>query len=418
MSAATDVAIIGAGPYGLSIAAHLRGAKMDHRILGVPMQNWLSHMPKGMLLKSEGFASNLYDPGDHFTLKRYCAQHGIEYADLGLPVSLETFGAYGLDFQRTLVPHLENTLVVGLGRSPAGFLVQLADGQSFTARRVVVATGISHFQHVPAALTRLPAELMSHSSEHRELERFRGRHVTVVGGGSSAVDIAALLHEAGASVLLVVRADKLDIHAKMRLPRKLRDHVRWPMTGIGPSWRSLFYANLPGIFRRLPEETRLHIVKTHLGPAGGWFMKDRIAPVATLLGFQPHDAEIVQGRVLLRLSGQNGEVRDVQTDHVVAATGYRVDLRRLAFLSGDLRDRVRAVEHTPVLGSHFESSVPGLYFVGPVAANSFGPVMRFAYGAKYTTPHIARHLTRTAAPHGKISGSPMEVADLLAPTDR
>ena len=83
----SDIAIIGAGPYGLSIAAHLRARDIEHRIIGEPMQFWLGHMPKGMFLKSDGFASSLYDPGGHFTLRHYCEEHNIEYADLGTPVS-------------------------------------------------------------------------------------------------------------------------------------------------------------------------------------------------------------------------------------------------------------------------------------------------------------------------------------------
>src|SRR5216684_8632385 len=90
-----DVAIIGAGPYGLSVAAHLRGLGVPFRIFGRPMDSWLAHMPKGMMLKSDGFASNIYDPGGGFTLEKFCAQRGIEYANMGIPVRLDTFTAYG-----------------------------------------------------------------------------------------------------------------------------------------------------------------------------------------------------------------------------------------------------------------------------------------------------------------------------------
>src|SRR5271154_4141083 len=103
---ATDVTIIGAGPYGLSTASHLRARDISHRIIGWPMRFWRSQMPKGMLLKSDGFATSLSEPNAQFTLRRFCETRGIPYADIGIPISLETFSAYGTAFQKELVPQL------------------------------------------------------------------------------------------------------------------------------------------------------------------------------------------------------------------------------------------------------------------------------------------------------------------------
>src|SRR5579864_2918717 len=120
-----DTAIIGAGPYGLSVAAHFRRLGIPFRIFGRPMDSWRAHMPKGMLLKSDGFASNIYAPKGGFTLKQFCAERGIKYADDGVPVSRETFTAYGLAFQERLVPELEDKLVTGVEHAPEGFLLEL-----------------------------------------------------------------------------------------------------------------------------------------------------------------------------------------------------------------------------------------------------------------------------------------------------
>src|SRR5215470_3657544 len=290
MTPSTDVAIIGAGPYGLSIAAHLRARGVEHRIIGKPMKYWLEQMPKDMLLKSEGFASNIDDPDDHFTLERFCGEHGIAYANLGLPVRLDTFSAYGLAFQKKIVPQLEDEHLVALRRHASGFSLQLSSGASFTARRVLLATGIGHFSHIPEELTHLPSEALSHSSEHRDLDQFKDRDVVVIGGGASAVDLAALLHETGAKVHLVARRE-LAIHSKMRLPRPVWQRVRHPMSTIGPSWRARFFTDVPGLFRYLPPARRLRIVKNFLGPAAGWFMKQRIERVPLLLGYDCHKAE-------------------------------------------------------------------------------------------------------------------------------
>src|SRR5271165_715995 len=157
----SDIAIIGAGPYGLSIAAHLRARDIEHRIIGEPMKFWLGHMPKGMLLKSDGFASSLYDPGGHFTLRHYCEEHNIEYAELGTPVRVEDFCAYGLAFQQRFAPNLDNKKVTSLYRTRTGFTLHLSDGKNITAQKVVIATGLSHFEHVPSQLATLPKDLLS-----------------------------------------------------------------------------------------------------------------------------------------------------------------------------------------------------------------------------------------------------------------
>jgi hypothetical protein len=391
-----DVAIVGAGPYGLSIAAHLRACGVHFRIFGRPMHSWLAQMPKGMLLKSDGFASNLSDPKGCFTLRHFCAEKGIEYDDVAIPVRLETFAAYGLAFQERLVPEVEDKAVVAVDRSSVGFLLRLDDGERVAARRVVLAVGITHFAHVPDELAHLPAEFLSHSSRHHDLELFRGRSVCVVGGGASASDLAGLLHEMGAAVQLVTRQPSLKFHGAPPADglRSRWQRIRHPQSGIGPGLRSRLYTDAPIPFHYLPERLRLAIVRTHLSPAGGWYTKDKVVGrVPILRGYSPERAEIQDGRVRLQLRAADGTKREIVAGHIIAATGYRVDLGRLRFLNTEIRTRLKAVECTPILSSSFESSIPGLYFVGTAAANSFGPMMRFAFGAGFTARRIAKSLT-------------------------
>src|SRR5271154_3408108 len=144
-----DVAVIGAGPYGLSIAAHLRERKVAFRIFGTPMSSWRNHMAAGTSLKSFGFASNLYDPRSTFTLAHFCQEQGLPYSDVVDPVSLETFIAYGMEFQRRFIPDLEQTDVTSLHRSPEGFTLTTQTGEIISARRVIIAIGITYFSYVP-----------------------------------------------------------------------------------------------------------------------------------------------------------------------------------------------------------------------------------------------------------------------------
>jgi thioredoxin reductase len=363
------------------------------------MDSWLAHMPKGMMLKSDGFASNISDPGGQLTLEKFCAERGIQYGHTGIPVRLETFTEYGLAFQERMVPELEDKMVVKIERSPDGYVVQLEDGEQFKVREVVLAVGITHYEHVPETFAHLPAEFLSHSARHHDVEQFRGRSVVVIGGGSSALDWAALLYDAGANVQLVARQAALKFHGKPTgKQRSLWQRIQAPQTGLGPGWRSSFYANAPGTFHRLPESLRLEIVRRTLGPSGGWFVRDRVMEhVPLLLGYTPEKVEVRDGKVRLQVRAQDASMRELQADHIIAATGYKVNLERLTFLSPEIRSKLKTVESSPVLSATFESSMPGLYFVGVTAANSFGPVMRFAFGAEFAAYTVTRALVKSVS---------------------
>ncbi len=402
-----DVAVVGAGPYGLSIASHLRARGIEHRIFGAPMRTWRTQMPQGMFLKSEGFASNLYDPTGGCTLADYCARAGLPYADVGLPIPREVFSDYGVAFARQCVPDLEPVDVTDLERAPQGFRLTLATGETLLARRVVLAIGISHFAHLPPALASLPAELVSHSSRHADLSGFAGQEMLVLGAGASALDCAALLARAGAHVRLVARAPEIRFHdGPSGQPRRLVERLRAPQSGLGPGWKSRLSTDAPLLFHAMPERFRLFVVGRHLGPAPGWWTRAMVeGKVAFHLGRQIRNATAVGGRIALDLSHADGTTETLAADHLIAATGYRPEVARLGFLSPALRGQLRTAGDAPVLSRNFESSVEGLYFVGPASANSFGPVARFAFGAGFTARRLARHLGRKRA-HFHLSASP------------
>jgi thioredoxin reductase len=399
MPSICDVAIVGAGPYGLSLAAHMRAAGLSFRIFGKPMSTWRDHMPKGMRLKSEGFATNLSAPDRKSTLAAWCKANGVAFAAQKSPVALENFVAYADWFTRTYVPNLEQQNVVGLERSAGGYSLTLENGTVAAARRVVLAVGITWFKSLPAELQSLPGALVSHSFDHHECSAFRGRDVTVVGAGASAIDTAIAMHEAGANVKVLTRRKSIWFHdaPDNQEPTLLRQ-LQNPDTGIGPGWRSFFCVNTPLLFHRLPQKLRLEATRRHLGPAAGWFTRDKfIGKIPAQTDHQLKGAHAVDGRVALELRSGDGRERIVMTDHVVAATGYRADLARLPFLDAGLREQIAQVEGTPILSDNFEASVPDLYFVGLAAANSFGPLLRFMCGAEFAAPRLCGHLHRRIA---------------------
>ena len=406
MNDAVDVAIVGAGPYGLSLAAHLRQTGVSFRIFGEPMHPWRTAMPAGMFLKSQGFASNLSDPAGTHTLEAFCASTGRPYKSYGLPVPLDTFISYGRWFAQELVPGLEETLVTGLVPADGGYELSLATGETARARQVVVAAGIEHFAHVPEPLASLPAEACTHSSQHTDLSEFAGRSVIVVGGGQSALESAALLHEQGAAVQVVMREPRTIWNGPpLALDRPLLQRLREPEAGLGSGWGTWLYSNHPDIFRHLPEASRVRRARTALGPAGAAWLRERVEGEIPILNGQTlTSADAADSGVKIGLTSPDGD-RTVTGDHVVAATGYRVDLGRLAFLSDRVRAALDTVAGTPAVGSDYQSSLPGLYFVGPGVAPTFGPVMRFVFGADHAARRVAARLSRSAGSRTPVGAS-------------
>lgn len=388
-----DVVIIGAGPYGLSLAAYLAKTKLSFRIFGTPMHSWANQMPHGMHLKSDGFASTLYAPGDPFTLEDYYAEIGVPYTPIGDPVPREIFVGYGEEFQRRLVPTLEPIDITHVEQVPGGFSLTTAAGETFQAKQVVAAVGITHFGHVPPTLTALPPEFLSHSLGINELSGFDGKTIAIIGAGSSAVDVATLVHEAGAKVHLVGRRKALLFHDAPQEPRPLLNRIKNPRSGLGLGWKSLICCDAPLVFHILPLKLRLRAVERHLGPAPGWFMRDRVVGKFPLhLSTQIKSAEVKDGKVVLTLTETDGTETVLTLDHVIAATGFKPLVSRLKFLSEAIRQKIDTVDDTAILNSNFESTVPGLFFVGLAASNSFGPMLRFACGAGFTAKHLSRKL--------------------------
>jgi FAD-dependent urate hydroxylase len=394
MSDMVDVAVIGAGPYGLALAAHLRASGVDYRHFGIPMRLWKGAMPKGMFLKSQGFASNLSDPDGTHTLESFCKATGRPYASYGLPVSLDTFVSYGQWFQSERGLVIEETTVSNIVPRDDGFELTVGGVERVLARNVVVAIGVEHFGYVPEPLSGLPSALCTHSSAHQDLAVFKGQEVVVVGAGQSALETAALLHENGASVQVLVRKGNVAWNGQpLPLDRPLLQRLKEPESGLGSGWATWFYSNRPDLFRQLPSNTRVYRARTALGPAGASWLRPRVeGQFPVMLGHAVTSATEKDGRVRLEVTRSGESSRELTVDHVIAATGYRTDLGRLQFLPETLRSKVRTLAGSPVVRRDYQSSIPGLYFVGPAVAPTMGPVMRFVFGTWHAAPAVARRL--------------------------
>jgi thioredoxin reductase len=388
-----DTVIVGAGPYGLSIAAHLRAAGLPFQIFGPPLESWRSFMPVGMALKSEPFASNLWDPQRRFTLERFSRERQLPYQPTGKAVPLTRFLEYADWFRLSAVGEVRDVKVRSVRRESQNFVLDLETGESVGARRVILATGHMAFCFVPPELIDLPEPYCLHSTRLGDLRTFAGRDVTIIGAGQSALESAALLHEAGATVHLVARTKQLNWNTPPKTTRSLLEAIREPESGLAQGWRSLALAELPQVFRRVfPAEKRHRFVASSWGPSGSWWLRDRFeGRIDTILGTRIRSARESQGRVCLGIENSNG-TSELWTDHVIAATGFRVDLDRLAYLDPALKGSIAREGLAPRLDARFETSVPGLFIVGVPSAPTFGPVMRFMFGAKHVAPVLARRL--------------------------
>ncbi|MGW6969967.1 FAD-dependent oxidoreductase [Streptomyces zaomyceticus] len=388
-----DLVVVGAGPYGLSVAAHAAARGLRLRAFGRSMESWHA-MPSGMFLKSEPWASHLSDPEGAYGLDAYAAARGVRAAH-GVPLPVDFFASYGDWFARQAVPALDERLIGAVTPAAGGFELLTEDGEALRARTVALAVGVLPFMEVPGPLRELPRRFVTHSSHHGGLDRFAGRDVTVVGAGQAALETAALLVEQGAStVRILARADRLHWNTPPpALDRGPWPAVRAPHTGLGCGWRNKLYADAPGVFRRLPAATRARIFDSALGPAGAWWLRERFAAVGDVrLGQRITSATVTPDeRLRLDVTGPDGSTV-LETDHVVAATGFTPAVDRATVLSPVLRASLRTVGGggAPEVGGLFESSWPGLFLAGLLTAPSYGPSMRFVLGAEYTAGRLVR----------------------------
>lgn len=387
-----EVAVIGAGPHGLSAATHLRRAGVQAHVFGSPMSFWKT-MPEGMKLRSNLSATSMVETVGPLSLSAYAQEHGVQIEH---PVELSDFIEYGSWVQRTAVPDLDERTVTALERDAGGFGLQLDDGTRVSARRVVIAGGIAPFERMPAGFEQLPAARISHTAHHRDLGAFAGQRVAVVGGGQSAFESAALMRERGAAkVEVLVRKPAvvwLRGHGVKKVLGRLGPIVYAP-TDVGPLWYSRLVERPDVLFRHLPRETQNRIAARSIRPACSHFVKVRLGEIAISTGVQVSGAQEQDGQ--LRVSLSDGSVREV--DHLMFGTGYKVDVARYAFMGESVLAELRCVDGYPVLRRGLEASVAGLHFVGAPAAWSFGPINRFVSGSWYGGRSVAREIAGRSA---------------------
>jgi len=388
-----DVTILGAGPYGLAAGNHLKQIKgLEVCVFGDPMSFWEHNMPAGMYLRSNWTATQIADPNHSLTLEAYQVESG---SHLFQPVPLDRFVQYGKWYQRKALPDLDRRQVIRIASDPKGFRVALSDGEVMTSKRVVVAAGIGRFAWCPPDFAGFPSCLVSHSSEHSNLAKFAGKQTLVIGGGQSALESAALLHEGGATTEVFARSRRIhwlqgwaskSLHHRLG---RLTNRLLYAPTDVGPAGISQLMAR-PNLLRRLPRSLQDRLRKRSVRPAGARWLVDRLREVPIHLGRSAVSVAAVGERMKVRFD--DGTERTV--DHVLLGTGYRIDVSKYDFLAPELVRSLGTFNGYPILREGLETSIPGLHILGAPAAWSFGPLMQFVSGTHYASQALTRHIAR------------------------
>lgn len=383
-----DVVVLGAGPYGLSAGAYLKARNIHVRVFGEPMAFWANKMPKGMLLRSPREASNIADPRTAFTLGAYEATLGTPPAT---PVPLDTFVSYGRWFQQQLSSEIDRRSISLISRVNSGFKIMLEDGTAVRSRRVVVAAGIEPFQRKPSVFGELSGLQVSHCYEGRKIGEFAGKRVVVIGAGQSALESAALLHEAGSDVELIARIPVLRWIGMHKWLHELGplSSMLYSKFDVGPMGISRLVA-YPQIVVHIPLTLKDKIRVRAVRSAGSRWLPARLASVKITAGRFVQSAKSLGDEIQLKLD--DGTERRV--DHVLLGTGYDVNIARYNFLAPELVAGVRRLNGYPDLGRGFSTTIPGLHFIGATAARSFGPLLYFVAGTEFASKELSSYVAR------------------------
>jgi thioredoxin reductase len=360
-----------------------------------------------MFLKSEPYGSAISAATRGYDVGTYARLHGFDdYVDRVGPLSLERFLGYADWFTGQLVPDVQDLTVTNVTPQDGGFKVEFAEEAPVSARQVIVATGLLPYMHIPGELSGLPSDLMTHSSVHDRLDQFSGKRVAVIGAGQSALQTGALLLEAGAEVQVVARRHELIWEEAVAQVLRLPDYILRPPSKLCEGWGCAF-ADSPDAFRLLPESVRVRKALTSFGPKGAWWLRDRVEDVVDVLtGHQLRSAEPHGTGVRLHLDGAKRS--SIDADHVIAGTGFRIDVSRLTYLSPEIQASLTTRGNCPLVNRAGESTIPGMYFAGALTSVSLGPGVRFISGTHQTAPQLARSVARRAR-KGKSRVEPVAV---------
>ena len=383
-----DLAVIGAGPFGLSVAAHLPHRAV--RVFGEPMQTWRTRMPPDMLLRSDWEETSLSAPDDRGSIGIWSRATGEPRVE---PIPLQTFLRYADWFRRTFVRESDPADVVHVDRAGGLLRVTTTAGGEVDARRVLVAVGVTPFPYAPPPFAAAMGDGVGFAIERQDYSAYRGGRVVVVGGGQGGLEAAALALRAGAEVEVIVRSrlrwftDREPYRPRGPVRRRLY-RLAYPVVGYGPPPLNRLALH-PDAFAALPAPLRRRVAARILRAGGSPWVRSVVeGRIGLTEGVAVRDLRRHADGFELALS--DGSAR--RADAVIVSAGFRFALDRLAFLSPTVKAAITVHDGWPVLDRYFRSSDPDVLFVGFAAERRFGPIARFVSGSRFTAHRARRAL--------------------------
>jgi cation diffusion facilitator CzcD-associated flavoprotein CzcO len=384
-----DVAVVGAGPYGLAVAAACAAAGRSAVVFGPPMETW-RQMPAEMELRAAWREMALTRAGAPGSLEEWCESTGVTPHE---PMTVTEFIVYATWFAERYVADRVHAMVTSIERGEEGSLSVHAGGGAWRVSDVVVAPGIGPFPHVPEVFADAIEDARVGFAAGSEPTEDEGLRVAVIGAGQSAVEAAAAAVRSGAETTLVARstvhwfADHEPSHPRGPLQRRLFE-LAYTAVGYGPPPLNRLVLH-PDLFARLPVALRRRLTGRLLRPGASPWLREGVVGKATIEeGVEVTAVSCGENAVRLTLS----DGRALEFDRVLLGTGYRFRLDRLGFLSAELRDRIRVEGGWPVLDHAFRCTEPRVRLVGYPAEGRFGPIARFVLGVPFTAARIAATL--------------------------
>jgi len=373
--------IIGAGPFGLSLAAYAKGHHIPHMVVGKAMDFWKSNMPYNMYLRSD--CSWHYDPFNEHTIDRYLQTINLKPADVE-PLALDFYLGYCDWFQQQkgieVTPawvqelhYIDNTA----DNTRPYYKAILQDGRTITATNVALALGFRYFRNIPEPYTTLfPPERVAHTCDFVDLTKLKDKRVLIIGGRQSAFEWAALINEQDAEA----------VYLSYRHPTPAFAQSDW--SWVPPLVDSII--ENPRWFRRLAAEEREQ-ANQRLWAEGRLKLEPWLAKRITqeCIHLFPETQvtdchELADGELEVALN--NGTTFIV--DQIILATGYKVNVSQIPFLAeGNILAQLATLNGFPVLDKHFQSNLPGLFFTSMCATQAFGPYFGFTVSVR-TSAHL------------------------------
>lgn len=372
MSIDARLLIIGAGPFGLALAAHVHDLGIDYLIVGKPMEFWHDNMPDGMVLRS---ASDWHlDVANDATIERFLAEQGLTPASVE-PLSRDFYLRYVQWFQDRKQIHVRPVYVTQLDHQPAAaraFRAITDEGEMITADQVVIAVGFKYFKHLPPDIVQmLPPGRFAHTCDLVDFANLRGKRCLILGGRQSAFEWAALIHEAGAA----------KVHVAHRHSSPAFQAADW--SWVNPMVDAI--ADNPGWFRNLSQEEKDR-VSYRLWSEGRMkvepWLERRVRQPGVSIWPQTrvvHSSALPDGTVSVTLDNDTTLV----VDAIILATGYKVQIDRVPFLAhGNILPQMETRNGFPVLDEHFQTNIPGLFVTSMAGAQDFGPFWGFTIAVR------------------------------------